>query len=253
LCRAIAHVPFEDLGTWKEFLVERGFEVFLHLAGIAPPTPDEWRNADLAVVLGGPISVNDEDTYPWITDELMRVAERLAAGRPLLGICLGAQMIAKVLGAAVHPGKMEIGWGCVALTAEGLRSPLRHLRDTQVLHWHGETFDLPVGARLLASTEPTPHQAFMLGDTVLAVQFHPEVDSARIESWLVGHACELTRAGIDPKPLRVDSALFGDALRKSARRMLGAWLDTLFSPLKERRIAEKRLQGIKNDDTRRTD
>jgi GMP synthase (glutamine-hydrolysing) len=241
LCRVIVHVSFEDLGTWKELLVERGFEIFFHPAGIALPTADEWRGADLAVVLGGAISVNDEAAYPWLADEAKLIAERLAADRPLLGICLGAQMIAKALGADVHRGGSaqsrasacdtqgkEIGWGGLALTAEGLRSPLRHLRDTPVLHWHGETFDLPAGTKCLASTESTPHQAFMRGNTVLAVQFHPEVDSSRIESWLVGHAGELAHAGIDPKSLRRESALFGNTLRKSAHRMLGEWIDGLF-------------------------
>src|SRR5439155_9232464 len=120
------------------------------------------------------------------------------------GICLGAQLAARALGARVYPsGVKEIGWGPVDLTDVAASTPLRHLAQTPVLHWHGDTFDLPHAAVCLASTSMCHIQAFSLGSNILCVQFHPEVDpTAGIESWLVGHAAELAGAGIDPRDLR---------------------------------------------------
>jgi GMP synthase (glutamine-hydrolysing) len=227
ICRVIYHVSFEDLGLWEEALAGRGFTLIRHQAGLEPPAPGDWLTADLGVILGGPIGVNDAGAYPWIEGELKLTADRLAAGRPLLGICLGAQMMARALGAPVYAGaKKEIGWSALALTGEGLRSPLRHLRDTPVLHWHGDTFDLPEGARLLASTPLTPHQAFMWGTKALALQFHPEVDATAVERWLIGHTCELAQGGFDPNALRADSARFGAGLRLKSRLVLEEWLET---------------------------
>jgi GMP synthase (glutamine-hydrolysing) len=229
ICRVIHHVLFEDLGLWEEALSGRGFTLIRHQAGMEPPTPEDWLAADLGVILGGPIGVNDVGAYPWIEGELKLTADRLAAGGPLLGICLGAQMMAKALGAPVYAGaRKEIGWSGIDLTEEGLRSPLRHLLDTSVLHWHGDTFDLPEGTRLLASTPLTPHQAFMWGTKALALQFHPEVDAAAVERWLIGHTCELAQGGFDPNRLRADSARFGAALRLKSRLVLEEWLEAAF-------------------------
>src|SRR6185436_5058732 len=130
--------------------------------------------------------------------------DRLSRRRPTLGICLGAQLIARVLGARVYPARAkEIGWHPLQLTSAGEASPLSHLRATsgQVLHWHGDTFDLPAGAAHLASTEVCPHQAFSI-DAALALQFHLEVDVHRIERWLIGHVCELGVNGVDVAQLR---------------------------------------------------
>lgn len=229
ICRVLYHVSFEDLGLWEDALAGRGFALIRHQAGMDPPAPEDWLSADLGIILGGPIGVNDAGAYPWIEGELKLTADRLAAGRPLLGICLGAQMMAKALGAPVYTGaRKEIGWSPLVLSGEGLRSPLRHLRDTPVLHWHGDTFDLPEGARLLASTPLTPHQAFLWGAKALALQFHPEVDATAVERWLIGHACELAQGGFDPNALRADSARFGADLGLKSSLVLEEWLQTVF-------------------------
>lgn len=159
-CLVMQHVAFEDMGTFEPVLEDEGFSIRYCLIGDAP-TEEEWLNADLAVVLGGPIGVYDQVLYPFLKDEQTFVRKRLDSGKPLLGICLGAQLIAAVLKARVYPGKgKEIGWGGIELTEAGRRSPLRFLDGYKpVLHWHGDIFDLPEGAELLASTPMTPHQA----------------------------------------------------------------------------------------------
>ncbi|MDR3154996.1 MAG: glutamine amidotransferase [Deltaproteobacteria bacterium] len=227
-CRVIQHVLFEDLGTWGDKLQEHGYALHFHQAGVSPPSGEEWLSADLAAVLGGPVGVGDLEAYPFLAGELDLVARRVKAGRPLIGICLGAQLIAKAMGARVFPNsRKEIGWSALTLTEAGRRSPVLRLEGAEVLHWHGDTFDLPEGAILLASTEITRNQCFSAGENILALQFHPEADSARLEQWLIGHACELGQAGIDPRSLRADGERCGGALREKGRLLLEEWLGGL--------------------------
>lgn len=224
-CIALRHVAFEDLGTFEPLLRERGFGIDYRQAGVDPITEDEWCEADLAVILGGPIGVNDLAQYPCIADALQLAAWRLRAQQPLLGICLGAQLMAAALGAEVYAGpRKEIGWSTLELLPAGLASPLKHLAGVPVLHWHGDTFDLPQEAELLASTGLTPHQAFSVGRHALALQFHPEARGEQIETWLIGHTGELGQAEVDIPRLRQDSRLHAAALREAGRAMLDAWL-----------------------------
>lgn len=228
ICRIIQHVSFEDLGLWETVLREQGYTLLWHQAGVNLPGAEEWLEADLAIVLGGPIGVNDEEMYPFIRDEINLARSRLDAGLPLLGICLGAQIMASALGAKIYPAaRKEIEWAPVSLSEAGKLSPLRHLGNTPVLHWHGDTFDLPYGATLLCSTGTTPHQAFAVGNRALAVQFHPEADSEKIERWLIGHTCELVGCSIAPQSLRTDSLLFGETLREKSGAILREWLKNL--------------------------
>lgn len=194
-------------------------------AGIAPLDAQLWRTADLVVVLGGPISVYETQTYPWLAEELAMIEQRLANHQPTLGICLGAQLIAMALGAKVYAcGIKEIGWPSIELTVAGLQSPLKALQSQKLLHWHGDTFDLPSGATLLASTALTKHQAFSYGETVLALQFHPEAESEQIEKWLVGHTCELNQAKVDIASLRAESQRINASSKAAGQAMLKDWL-----------------------------
>lgn len=227
-CIALQHVAFEDLGLFADGLRHAGYEIDYRQAGIAPVEADEWRDADLVVVLGGPIAAYDTRTFPFLLDEIAGVRARLERRRPTLGLCLGAQLMARALGARVfRSAAKEVGWAPVALTAEGRASCLAPLESVPVLHWHGDTFDVPAGSTLLARTQATPHQAFGIGRHALALQFHPEVDPSTIEAWLIGHSCELAQAGIDVPALRAQSAASGAATRAAAASVLRNWLGQL--------------------------
>jgi GMP synthase (glutamine-hydrolysing) len=224
---AITHVPFEDLGHFAPILEARGFALRYLDAPLDDLTPA--ARADLLVVLGGPISVNDGTDYPFLADEIGLLEDRLTAGRPTLGLCLGAQLMARALGARVYPGEAkEIGWGPVALSEVGRESPLRHLADTPVLHWHGETFELPDGAAHLAATPVCRNQAFALGAHALALQFHPEVTARGLERWYVGHTAEIVATpGVTVPALRAAAARHAEGLAARGRLLLEEWLDRL--------------------------
>lgn len=221
---AIRHVAFEDCGTLGTVLAGRGWELQTLQAGIDPL--DAADTADLLIVLGGPISANDTDTYPFLRLQLALLERRLRQQRPTLGICLGAQLIARALGGRVAPmGAREIGFAPLSLTDAGMASPLRALAGIPVLHWHGETFTLPPGAQRLAATAACAQQAFALGTHVLGLQCHPELDARRTEAWLIGHAHELHAAGIDPRVLRDQAARYGAPLAAAARDLFTTWLE----------------------------
>ncbi|MBM3115548.1 glutamine amidotransferase [Jeongeupia naejangsanensis] len=227
----IRHLAFEDLGTLGESVSARGYTLRYLEAGV--DAFDVLADAgvdDLLVVLGGPIGVYQTDRYPWLLTETVAIAGWLDSGRAALGICLGAQLIAAALGARVYPGHgKEIGWSPLTLNDAGKASPLRHLDGalTSMLHWHGDTFDLPANAELLASTGMYPHQAYRVGARVLAFQCHPEIDAGRFEQWLIGHCDELDAAGIGFGVLRAQTAAEGTRLRAQAALCVGEWLDSL--------------------------
>lgn len=222
---AIRHLMFEDLGLIEPWLRRRGWRVVLCDAGVDDLATMDQGPVDLLVVLGGPIGACDDLLYPFLADEVDLIRRRLESGRPLLGICLGAQLMARALGAAVRPmPHKEIGYGPLTLTPEGLASPLAQLGGQAVLHWHGDQFELPAGCAPLASTPMCANQAFMVGEHALAWQFHLEVDAARIEQWLIGHTGELRQAGIDIAALRRDAAQHRRALAQALDATLGDWL-----------------------------
>lgn len=226
---AIRHVHFEDLSSFEPILTAAGYRVHYYDLDVHQLWTLDPLLADLLIVLGGPVGVNDSAAYPFLAEERQILAARLAADRPTLGICLGAQQMARALGADVTPtGRTEIGFAELTLTDAGRAGPLRHLDGVPVLHWHGDSFAIPDGATHLAATPVCTNQAFALGRNILGVQFHPEVDaSAGIERWLVGHALELASNGIDPNALRADAAAIGPRLRRAAREMFTDWLQGL--------------------------
>jgi GMP synthase (glutamine-hydrolysing) len=229
-CLAIRHVAFEDAGLLAPILARRGIDLKYVEAGIDPLGKETLLQPDLLVVLGGPIGVYETNAYPFLVEEIAGLRARLDAGRPTLGICLGAQLIAVALGARVIPGPVkEIGYAPLTLTEEGRASVIAPLDDVAVLHWHGDNLDLPPGAVRLASTKSCPNQAFTIGHHVLGLQFHIETPPQALERWLIGHACELASAAINPVSLRAQAAKHGALTASAGSRVLETWLDGALS------------------------
>ena len=220
--QVIRHLCFEGLGTLAHELDRLGL-VFDYL----DPPSDALRDAydaEVLIVMGGPISVNDGDRFPFLADVTEAIRHRIDNRLPTLGICLGAQLIARAMAAGVAPmAAPEIGWHALTLTRRGQSSPLRQLK-TPVLHWHGETFELPPGTEALASTTACPNQAFAVGEHTLALQFHIEVSAAHLEHWLVGHIHELDHNGVDVEELRDGARRFAANATASGGRVLAEWL-----------------------------
>lgn len=221
------HVPFEHLGLIEAALESHGigFEYAdLYAECAALPNPEEYTGL---IFMGGPMSVNDG--LPWLALEMRWIKEAVQRGQPVLGVCLGAQLIAKALGARVYVNPVkEIGWFDIEFTPEAARDHLfgaAALRET-VFHWHGETFDLPAGAVHLASSRACRNQAFRLGESVYGLQFHLEVTPGMIADWCeqdanCGDVRELTRP-LDPQQNASRLAVLSHSV-------FGNWLDLLFA------------------------
>ncbi|MGL4265018.1 MAG: glutamine amidotransferase [Afipia sp.] len=225
---AIRHVSFEDLGNFGPVLEAADYAIRYCDVGVDDLHALATEDIDLLVVLGGPIGAYEDDKYPFLGAEIALLEQRLRKEQPILGICLGAQLMARALGARVYPGPAkEIGWAPVTLTTAGRAGPLAHLGGVPVLHWHGDTFDLPAGSERLASTELCSNQAFALGANVLGFQFHPEAEGDHFERWLIGHASELSHARLLPQVLRGETKRLAAAAREHGPRCLRAWVDGL--------------------------
>jgi len=224
----VRHTPFEGAAGFRLPIEQAGYE--FHRINVSDPefAAFDWLEPDLVVVMGGPMGVYERDAFPWIDGEVVGLAMRIAAQRPTLGVCLGSQMIAAALGARVYAGPVkEVGFAPVGLTQAGAQSPLRHVADVPVLHWHGDTFDLPPGAERLAETGNYANQAFRIGDFLLALQFHPEMgEDPRFAEWLE-NTDYIRAAGSDPRTLEADHDRLGPAAVEAGRRLLAEWLSQL--------------------------
>lgn len=225
-CLVLRHLAFEDLGLMEAVLLDQGFEIRILQIGVDDVAAFDPAADDLLIVLGGPLGAYEDDLFPYLRDEIAFIAARLEAGGAILGICLGAQLLAAAAGAAVYPGpEKEVGWAPITLTAAGHGSPLAAIDGHDVLHWHGDTFDLPDGAVRLASTGTTLNQAFAIGDRVLGLQFHIEVLPERFETWLIGHRAELgTLRNPSIAALRADAARVGARTAEAGRKVVAAAL-----------------------------
>lgn len=222
---AFRHVPFEGLGHIQSVLESRciGVQtVDLYREGEALPDPAQ---ADGLIFMGGPMSANDD--LPFLQREIAILREALGRGQPVLGVCLGSQLLARAAGARVHANPCkEIGWFDIQLTAAGAADPLLGELGARrsVFHWHGETFDLPAGAEWLAFSEACRHQAFRLGANAYGVQFHLEVTPQMIEDW--------QRQDVNCGDLRelegpLDAGRGAAGLAECAARVFGRWAGLL--------------------------
>jgi GMP synthase-like glutamine amidotransferase len=220
---AFRHVPFEPLGMIADALDSRRIEWrYVDLwASLEACLPID--NAQALIFMGGPMSVNDP--LPWLRREEKYIVQAISSGVPVLGVCLGAQLLAKCLGARVYPmGHKEIGWHPVQLTEAGLDDPLLQglLPEETVFHWHGDTFDLPAGAELLASSHLCSHQAFRHGDSLYGLQFHPEVSPEMIGNWLHEDA---NCGDLREVPGVIDPYAHQNRMRAIAGHIFGRWCD----------------------------
>jgi GMP synthase (glutamine-hydrolysing) len=224
----VRHVPFEGAAGFRLPIEQAGYA--FERIDVSDPhfVAVDWLAPDLLLVMGGPMGVYERDAHPWIEREVAGLAQRIAAGRPTLGVCLGSQMIAAALGARVYAGAVkEVGFAPVALSDAGAASPLRHLDGVPVLHWHGDTFDLPAGAQLLAGTDAYANQGFRIGDALLALQFHVEMgEDPRFGEWL-RDTDYIAAAGTTPAALTADHDRLGSRAVTAGRAMLAEWLAAL--------------------------
>lgn len=223
----LQHLDFEDAGNLLAVLTELNYDVSFFQATRADDLDFlQQQQADLLVVLGGPVGVYETLNYPALEQEKRIIRQHIDQGKRLIGICLGCQLIASVLGGHVYPGHCkEIGWGPVSCSNQVSGTPLAALDKIPVLHWHGDTFYIPPGARRIASSELYPNQGFMVGQQILALQFHLEVLPHRIEDWLMGHAAELS--GLDTEAvlrIRQQSEVYAAPLQALARDIWRRWL-----------------------------
>lgn len=215
------NVETEDPGTIKDYLRMNStpYTIVELAKGENIPEPDGF---DTLIMMGGPMSVNEGETYPYIKEEEKLVRNFISKDKKILGICLGAQIMAKALGARVYMGtEKEIGWYDIELTDEGLNDPrMRNLalhpensgdlsRRVQVFHWHGETFNIPAYAVRLAESQLYPNQAFRYGNNAYAFQFHIEVSKEMIYEWFGDESVDMDR-------LKDESERFYDVYRRRA-------------------------------------
>lgn len=226
----LRHLAFEDLGRLQPALHAAGFEIRYVEVGVDAFEQISPVEPDVVIVLGGPVGAYDTDQYPYLATEVAWLRARLVEDLPTIGICLGAQLMAAALHAKVYPGSKgkEIGWAPLLAGGDSAHSSaFQRFLDSgaQVMHWHGDTFDLPAGARHLAATARYPQQAFTWGRHGLALQFHLEFDARQLERWLIGHSQEIAQApGVTLAQLRRDTVVHAGAAQQAADAFWGQWL-----------------------------
>ena len=192
----LQHVPFEGLGTIEQWIRVRGYRLTATKL-YQNDTPPDIDSVDWFIIMGGPMGVHDEDRLPWLKSEKRLIEEAMRQGKAVLGICLGAQLIADVLGARVYPNRFkEIGWFPIELTEAGQRSFLFRFLPARmrVFHWHGDTFDLPGGAVHIARSEACLNQAFVYNERVIGLQFHLESTPEGVEALIENCSGELVKS-----------------------------------------------------------
>jgi GMP synthase-like glutamine amidotransferase len=214
----IKNVFTEGPGTIADYLKTKKIQGVICDLSIGDVPPDMGSFSHI-IIMGGPMAVYEMDQYPYLVKETHLIEAAIKANKRVLGVCLGAQLVAHALGARVYPGpKKEVGWYEVALTTDGLQDPLMSklaLPDrnvARVFQWHGDTFDLPAGAVRLAASDLYPNQAFRFAETVYALQFHIEVTPAIVRDWLAREP-GINIASIDAESDRIFSAYHERAIR----------------------------------------
>lgn len=196
------HVPFEGLGIIADWADAHGHQVSV-TRWYEEDTPPDMEAIDWLVVMGGPMGAYDEEQYAWLRDEKRCIEQAINQGKVVIGVCLGAQILANVLGACVYPHtQKEIGWFPIELSETGQQSPLFHSFPPrlEVFHWHGDTFDLPHGAVHIARSAVCENQLFIYEERLIGLQFHLEMTQAGVEAIVHHCADELVDAPTIQQP-----------------------------------------------------
>jgi GMP synthase-like glutamine amidotransferase len=224
----LQHVAFEGLGSITPYLNQTVHQIS-YSKFFAKPCLPSLAHIDALIIMGGPMSVHDQAEYPWLSDEKDFVRRFAATGKPMLGICLGAQLIASALGAEVHANpEKEIGWHSIVNSNHGKDQVFQFPNGIEVFHWHGETFSLPHGAIRLAHSQGCAQQAFQLGRHIIGLQFHLETTQKSAKA-LVSHcAAEL----VDGRYIQSAAEIMAAAPKRYAaiNQLMREVLDYLLAP-----------------------
>lgn len=238
----LQHAEPETPGEIAAVLESEGIEWTIFRPYAGEPVPVDPGRADGLVLMGGPMGVHDTRRFPFLRDELALLKGAVEWGVPILGVCLGSQLLAAALGARVGPGPVrEIGWHEVSLTRAAMEDdPLwkNQPRSFHAFHWHGEIFDLPAGAVSLAASDVTPHQAFRYGATAYGFLFHMEVNLDLVDAMCRAFPEELAEAGLSRYEVEKETERRLPALTDVGRTVFGRWARILRSAPKPREPGE---------------
>lgn len=227
----IQHSGHEDLGVFADVLSARNASVTFFSAqqdDIASLDPME---PDLLLLMGGAASAADLESYPFLQAEIALLKTRIDQNGPIIGFCLGGQLLALTLGAQVHPADKgnEVGWGGLTLTNAAKTTPLRHFaaEHTNMMHWHEDVFTLPEGATLLAYSDHYPQQIFSYGPHVIGFQCHPDISADKVKRWTDEAGFMAIDAGTTPEKIVADTKTYMPTLHKQAAAFFNEWLEEL--------------------------
>lgn len=226
----VQHAAVESVGLIGEILRARGHTLRILRAFLGEVLPGSLEGVAGLVLMGGPMGVYEEDRYPFLRAGLRLIEEALRRDLPILGVCLGSQLLAAALGARVRPGSHpEVGWLPVELEEAAAEDRLFSglPRRFVAFHWHGDVFDVPAGATGLARSERTPHQAFRYGDRAYGLLFHLEVDGSTVRAMVEAFPEDLLRAGVDPEEVSSAAERYLPGLRSCGAVVFGRWADLL--------------------------
>ena len=235
---ALIHYKPETMGLIETVLQYQGIpfqEVNLYEGALVPACDGQLEGL---VVMGGPMGVDDFNQYSFLKPELKLIEDCLKKKKPILGICLGSQLIAKALGSKVFPNKdMEVGWYLIQKTEDGMSDSVfgQAPRELTVLHWHGDTFDLPQGATHLAKSDRCLNQAFRYDSTVYAFQFHLETTPPMIEKWVGSNQgkMDIRKAGEDGQRILNQTDLSNRQLEPLAKKIFESYFQQAYTSLNE--------------------